>query len=172
MWQLILAGLSAVLFFGFVILSVRKFGLLSCFSAYAPKWKEAYPAKGFNWWSFVTIISAALLIPVLLEQSEGNPLQFTGFLAPLSLFLVGVTPDYQTNKLQNIGHQIGAWSAVALIIVYIIMVPKMLVVVIVLVTVGLLLSLAKKDTIIFWLEMAMYLSLYVVLANMLHVLKF
>ena len=169
MWQIILAGLSAVLFFGFVILSVRKFGLLSCFSAYAPKWKETCPK--FNWWTLVTILSAALLIPVLLEQSEGNPLQFTGFLAPLSLFLVGVTPDYQTNKLQNIGHQIGAWSAVVLIIVYIIVVPKMLVVVIVLVVVGLLLSLAKKDTVMFWLEMAMYLSLYIVLANMLHVIK-
>jgi hypothetical protein len=165
MWQIILAGFSAILFFGFVILSVRKFGLLSCFSAYAPKWKEAYPIHNFNWWSFVTILSAALLIPVLLEQSEGNPLQFTGFLAPLSLFLVGLTPNYQTSKAQNVGHQIGAWSAVALILIYIFVVPKMLVPVIILVTVGLVLSLAKKDTVMFWLEMAIYASLYLILAN-------
>ena len=172
MWQIILWGLSAILFFGFVILSIKKFGLLSCFSDYSSKWKEAYPAHNFNWWSFVTIISAALLIPVTLQLSEGSNFQFAGFLAPVALFLVGCTPDWKTDKGQNVFHQIGAYSAILFLIIYIVAVPKMLVLLIGCVVLCLMLSLAKEDTVYFWVEMAMYISMYLVLAGMLHIIRF
>lgn len=160
---MVLTGLSAVLFFGFIILSVRKFGLLSCWSAYGEKWKDISKSKTSNWWSAVTMLSAAMLMPVLIELS-GNPnFQFLGFLAPISLFLVGCTPDYQTNKTQNIVHQIGAWSAVVFILLYIFLIPKMFIFVLFYIVIGLLLSLAKEDTVIFWLEMAMYLSIYTII---------
>lgn len=163
-WTLILTGLSAVLFFGFTIFSVRKFGLLSCWSAYGPEWKkQSKDISGLNWWSVVTVVSAAMLMPVLLELSNNPNFQFLGFLAPISLFLVGLTPGYQTNKTQNIIHQIGAWSAVVFILIYIFLIPKMFIFVLFYVVIGLLLSLAKKNTVMFWLEIAMYVSLYTII---------
>lgn len=161
MWQIILTGLSAVLLFGFTILSVRKFGLLSCLSAYAPAWKEHLKTNRFTIWTAVIIISAFLLVPVLLELGVENPnYQFLGFLAPVSLFLVGCTPDYQTSKTQNVFHQIGAWGAVLYITLYVILIPKLLPIILGYVVIGLLMSVAKKNTTIFWLEMAMYVSIY------------
>ena len=40
MWQYILTLISGMMFFGFVGAGVGEFGLLSCYSAYAPKWGE------------------------------------------------------------------------------------------------------------------------------------
>lgn len=163
MWPLIVTIVSAVLFFGFVSLSISKFGLLSCWSAYGPKWKDISKSKTTNWWSIITIVSAAMLMPVLLELSKNPNFQFLGFLAPLALLLVGFTPNYATDKTQNIIHQIGAYSAIVFILVYIFLIPKMFIFVLFYLVVGLLLSLAKDDTVVFWIEMAMYLSIYTVL---------
>lgn len=164
LWQIILTTISAVLFFGFVALGVRKFGLLDCYSAYAPKWRSSIP--GLNWWQLVTIWSALLLLPVLLGQANGNHYQFLGFLAPLSLILVGSTADYQTDKFQWWVHQAGAWSAVLLIILYTIAVPKLLWVFVPFAFVAAALSIRFKGTWMFWGEMAMYLGTYVIIYSM------
>ena len=162
MWQYIFTSISAVLFFGFVILGVCKFGLLSCYSAYAPKWQSP-TVVGLNWWQLVTAWTAILIIPVTVQTAFGNPWQCFSFLAPASLLLVAATPGYQTDKFQNVLHQIGAWGAVVLILAYSFIIPKLLWVFIPLTAIALALGIWKKGTLMFWAEMAMYLGTYVIL---------
>ena len=164
MWQYIILFISAVLFFSFVYAGVLLFGLLSCYSAYAPMWGEMWPSLNrFNVWSVVTIFSALLMVPIILTQGEGSPWQFLGFLAPASILLVGASPDYQTDKFQWWIHQIGAWSAVGFCIGWIIAVPKLLWVVIPFALAAVGLSVWKKGTWMFWAEMVVYLTIYTVL---------
>lgn len=99
-------------------------------------------------------------------MAEGNPYQFLGFLAPVGLFLVGATPDYKTDKLQSILHPIGAYSGALFIGLYSIFIPHMFLTVGSFLIAGALLSLLKKDTLTFWLEMAMYISTYIILIKM------
>ena len=165
-WQYIIIAISALMLFGFVALGVVKFGWLSCYSAYGPKWHEFYPK--LNVWSVVTALSALLMVPVLLEQSAGNPWQFLGFLAPVSLTLVAASPNYQEGGFYNAIHQIGAWGGVLFIVLYTIFVNlKMLWVIIPLAAIAAVLGLWwKKGTLMFWGEMAVYLSTYIILISM------
>lgn len=162
MWQIILTTLSATLFFGFTILSVIKFGLLSCYSAYAKCWQPEWHSK-INWWQIVTIISALLIVPVTVFTGEGSNYQFFGFFAPASLLLVGASPEYSTDPFQNVIHQFGAWSAVVFIIAYSIAIPNLLWIIALLMTIALIIGLVIKGTLMFWAEMGMYLSTYIIL---------
>ena len=153
-----LTTLSAVLLLGFIVLGIVKFGLQSCYSAYGMLWKEAYPP--FNIWSVITFISAALMIPVLLEAGENNPWQFLGFLAPVSLFAVAISPDYKTNKTSNIIHQCGAWCSVVFILSYLVLIPKLAWLVLPFLAVAVVLGYVFKGSSTLWMEIAAYLSTY------------
>ena len=161
MWQYILIVISALMLFGFMAIGVVRYGFLSCYSAYGPKWHEFYPK--LNIWSVITFISAALMIPVLLEQAMDNIWQFLGFLAPVSLTLVAASPNYQTDTFANIMHQCGAWGAVLFIVLYSILIPHLVWIVIALVLLGLIIGFIQKGTLLFWEEVAIYLSTYVIL---------
>lgn len=157
----VLTSISALLFFGFVILGVVRYGLLSCYSEYASEWQKFYPK--LNIWSMVTAITALLMVPVLIESGAGNPWQFLGFLAPVSLIAVAASPEYAKDKFQWWIHQIGAWSAVAFIVLYSIKIPNLWWIVLILAAVAAGLGIWKKGTWMFWGEMAMYLATYVIL---------
>ena len=161
MWQYILIIASALMLFEFVIIGVIRYGLLSCYSAYAAKWHEFFPK--LNLWSVVTFLSAALMIPVLVTTGEGSKWQFLGFLAPVFIGMVAASPEYATDKFQWWMHQIGAWGAVCFIIAYIAIIPQLLWVVIPLAIAGIFNSIIAKGTWMFWMEMVVYLSTYVVL---------
>lgn len=162
-WQYILTIISAVLLFGFAALCVYKFGWKTCYSAYGKFWDKG----DINTWSLVTILSAFIIVPAILEASNNSPYQFVGFLAPVSLLLVGATPNYATDKTQAIIHPIGALSAVVFIVLYSILVPHLLWIVLSIVAIAALVGYIQRingrKTIIFWLEMAMYMSTYVIL---------
>lgn len=166
-WQTILLAISAIIFFGFVIFGVKKFGLLSCYSAYGPKWAPEY-ASQLNPWQVVTFLSAALMMPVILSQSFGNPWQFLGFLAPVCLSCVAASPNYQDGGFYNVLHQIGAWGTVAFIILWTIFVnPWMVLVSLPFLVASVVLGICIRGTWLFWGEMAMYLSTYIILFTML-----
>lgn len=162
MWQYVLLIISAVLFFGFVLLNTVKFGLLDCYSAYGEKWQRQ--PHELNWWTVVTVLSALLMIPVLLQNSEGQPWQAIGFLAPISLVLVGNTPNYKENKTAWWLHQIGAWGAVALIVAYILLIPGALWITCVTMAVALAITcIFGWQYITLFLELGMYAAIYAVL---------
>lgn len=160
--EYVLLSLSAIIFFVFVYLGVKKFGLLSCYSAYASKWAPPY-ASQLNPWQIVTAVSAFLLMPVLIQQSINNPWQFFGFLAPVGIGMVAASPEYATDKFQNVIHQIGAWSTVLFIILYTAFIqPKMLWIIGILLVLSVVMWLWKKNW-MFWGEMAMYVATYIIL---------
>ena len=100
------------------------------------------------------------MIPVLLECGENNPWQFLGFLAPVSLFAVAMSPNYKTNKTENIIHQCGAWCSVAFILAYLFFIPDLLWIVFPYILIALILSFIFKGTSTLWFEVAAYLSIY------------
>ena len=162
-WQYILTGLSCALFFGFVALCVAKFGLQSCYSAYGPLWREALPE--FNIWSAVTLATAFLLIPPLLESSDGNPWQYTGFLCPALIMFVALTPDYNKGGMPLTVHSFCAAGGALFAVLYIIFVAPQLWWLIVL-----YLGLATaamlhcgRWSFVFWYEMAAYAATYTVM---------
>ena len=89
---ILLTFISCLLLFCFICLGIGKFGLLRSYSAYAPKWDETVPMKNLNLWSIITFLAGFLLMPVLLQYSEGHILQFLGFFTPIYLMGVSLTP--------------------------------------------------------------------------------
>lgn len=163
LWQYLLTALSAILFFGFVIIGVRKFGLLSCYSAYAAKWAPQRESQ-LNPWQLVTIVSAFLLVPVLLEGAEGSIYQCFGFLAPAFLTMVGASPKYETDRFQWWIHQIGAWGTVLFVVCYsIIFGLWWLILIVFLIGMVIAWKTGFKEYWMFWGEMAMYLGTYILI---------
>lgn len=94
--MLLLKLLAIILLFGFIAISVYKFGIPESYSILAYKWKKPT-------WTVVTILTAFLMLPVLLETLITN-LQFLCFLMPVWLIVIAFTPDFLDNKIQYIIH--------------------------------------------------------------------
>ena len=156
-------ALSCALFFGFVSICIFKFGLLSCYSAYGPYWINVSGTIQLNWWSAITFITAALLIPVLLENSDGNPWQFAGFFCPALLMFVALTPEYGTNKLAGSVHSLSAGLSALFSVIYIICVtPQLWWILAVIYGISTVCTLISgKYYWCFWFEMGAYASIYV-----------
>lgn len=162
--------ISMILFIVFNIICICKYGLLSCYSAYGPKWSEfekQHPrTKGLNIWSLVTFITAALLMLPMIATGTGSALQFLCFFAPLYLFLVAFTPNYNTKKKQNIVHQIGAWMCVTLILIWMFFIVHKWIVIIPVFILAIIVGLGTstlKSSLTYYLEMAMFISTYLIL---------
>lgn len=163
MWITILSALSAIILFGFIFAGVVRWGLLPSYSHYAAKWAEVLPVKNLNLWSIVTIVAALLLMPVLLELGENNPLQFLGFFVPVYLICVALTPNYQVDKTEKKLHPIFAFSCAAAAFAWILLIIKtwpVLLGAVLFVTATALLSLTLKSSKVFWLEMIMFTGMY------------
>ena len=155
--------LSLALLAGFSALSVRRFGWRKSYSAFAPKWTEAVPIHNAHLWSIVTVAVAFLLCPALLERGAGNPWQFLGFFAPVYLFVVSFTPEYQTDGKQRKIHVYGAISCAAVSLLWIIFVTHLWWVVLIAFFAAWVAAyctdtLGKSN--IFWCEMAFFAATY------------
>ena len=169
-FSLITTILALVIFVGFVAISVRKFGWLRSYSAYAAKWTEAVPInRHTHLWSIVTVIVALLLACGMLEQGEGHPLQFLGFFAPVYLAIVAFTPEYQEQpgdddkmrakrKRQRIIHYIGTILCAAASVAWLWFAGPQGTIFFSLVAALLLgiLTRSINSSLIFWAEMAMF----------------
>lgn len=154
---------SLIIFFVFNILGIRKFGFKSCFSDYGELWGNAVPIKNMNLWSIVLGVAAALLIPTILQSTEGNPWQFIGFLAPLYLFLVVFTPNYKKNKKANLFHQIGAYTCAVGMLVWMLALMHMWIPVVVCFALFFGIGFAAKnlkESITYYLELPLFFSTY------------
>ena len=155
--------ISLIVFAGFVVLSVKKFGWLHSYSAFAAKWNEAVPINNAHLWSIVTIFSAFFLIPAMLEAGDESPLQFLGFAAPVYLAVVGLTPEWETKNKQKIIHLIGTGICAAAALMWLILALRLWYLIpISLLIVGCAAYFTHtiKISYIFWLEMVMFLAVY------------
>lgn len=155
--------LSCLLLFCFIFLGIGKFGILSSYSAYSSKWPEVCKLP-LNIWSVITFFAAVMLIPILIINLENNPLQFVGFLTPAYLIFVAVTPNWEKDKSEHIIHSVAAGLCAVGALVYIILIAKVWWVLLVgagIALIGGLVTKTLKSCIVFWLEILMFLSVYI-----------
>lgn len=158
------AILSAVILFSFISSGVIKFGLQNSYSGYSMKWGAKSPINNMNIWSVVTIVAAFLLCPVMLELAAGSIWQFLGFLTPIYLIVVSLTPDWYTGKGVFLVHAIAALLCMGGSLAWMVLVMHALKVVAVIgifyLTIALLTG-TMKTSMVFWLEMWLFVSVYV-----------
>lgn len=173
-FALVTTILSIVLMLGFVSLGVRKFGLLTSYSAYNVEWDKAVPMHNVHLWSIVTFVIAFLFMPATIELGSHNPWQFLGFFAPLYLFIVAIFPiteekpdmnEYERKewKRKRIIHVTGAIGCAVAIVLWVILVCKLWWVCLIALAVVIGLGLATKTiktSYVFWGEMALFISGY------------
>lgn len=166
-----LIGLTFAAFFIFLIfnmISIRKFGMKSCLSEYGKLWGDAVPIKNMNLWSIVLAIISFLMVPPIVQSMDGNPFQFIGFLAPLYLFLVILTPNYKENKKANIIHQIGAYTCAIGMLVWMVVLMHMWIPVVACIALFLAIGFSAnnlKYAITYYVELALFMATYWVLLS-------
>lgn len=160
------ATISAFLLFTFIGAGVARFGLLDSYSAYASKWKRAVPMNNLNLWSIVTGVAAFLMFPPLLEVGVGSMWQFLGFLIPLYLIIVTLTPNWATNLGEYKVHASSALVCLVGALVWCLVVMhagRILLSVAAFVAALALFSGSAKRSAVFWVELHMFLSVYLTL---------
>ena len=163
MVHILLLSLSFLVLFGFMAFCIVRYGLKDCFSRYSYRWETA--PQALNWWSLDLIASALMLMPIMLDLSVGSKWQFLGFLAPISMLLVGFTPRWATNNAQYIVHNVGVVLATLFSIAYAVIIPKTVWLILILGALAGIATLIYKKAFIFWLEIAMYGAIYGILLN-------
>lgn len=162
-FTLVTTLLSMLILGVFIILGVRKFGTKFSYSTYAPLWGEEYPIHNVNLWSAMTTVAALLLVPGLIERASNSPIQFFGFLAPLYLVVVAMTPEYRTKKIQGIVHVAASLVCAVAFLAYCIFGLHMWYVPAIFVSLFALVALAtntEKTSWVLWLECALFSSAY------------
>lgn len=156
--------ISTLLLFGFIFAGIARFGLLPSYSDYAPFWGKAVPINNMNLWSIVTLVSAFMFCPVLLELGTGSPYQFLGFMVPLYLMIVALTPKWKTDYTQSVVHFIfaGLCAVAGLLWLGVVMhTMKIFAIVTAFILTLAMFSGSLRTSTVFWLEMIMFLSVYV-----------
>jgi len=159
----IFSVISTLLLFGFIFAGVARFGLLPSYSDYAPFWGKAVPINNMNLWSVVTLVSAFLLCPALLELGTASAFQFLGFLVPLHLIVVSLTPRWKTDRRQCIIHFISAGLCALGGLLWLTLVMdawRLLAIVGTFVLTLALFSGSLRSSAVFWGEMMMFLSVF------------
>lgn len=160
----IFSVLATLLLFGFIFAGVARFGVLPSYSDYSSMWGKAVPMNNMNVWSIVTMLSAFLLCPALIEIGAASAWQFLGFLTPLYLIIVSLTPNWKTNITQWRVHMIFAALCALGGLAWIFLVAHTLklfaIIVAFVFTLAMFSGLARRCS-IFWGEMIMFLSVYV-----------
>ena len=173
-FALVTTILSILLITGFIALSVRKFGLLTSYSAYNVEWDKAVPMHNVHLWSIVTFVIAFLFMFATIEVGTHNPWQFLGFFAPLYLFIVAIfpitDPDPKWNEMElkewktkRVIHVIGAIGCAVAIVSWVLLVCHLWWVCVVALAVVIGLGLATKTlkkSLVLWGEMALFISGY------------
>ena len=152
---------SALIFFGFNAATVRRQATL----------QESYSALFYEWprtdtvsvFSAVTFLVAFLLMPALIGQGEGNPLQFLGFLAPIYLIIVAIRPDFKADRRTFLMHSCAALICAACSLAWLLLVRHAWWALVLSASAAVALALMSdtaKDCKVFWAEMIMFISVY------------
>ena len=161
----IFAIISAIMLFGFIFSGVAKFGLLRSYSAYAQKWATYKPLNNISLWSVITIVSAFLICPVLIELGVGTVWQFLGFLVPVYLIVIGLTPEFETKEIQFWIHVF--FSVLCFLgglgwVFFVMHAGRLFAGVVAFVLTIALMTGTFRSSAIFWTEMTLFLSVYLI----------
>lgn len=112
--------------------------------------------------SMMTLLTF-FLMPCWLEISEGSDFQFTAFLSAAGILFVGASPAFKSSSLESTVHQVSAYFAAAMAILWICLVtPYWWIILIVLGIITALAIVTKtwKTCYIYWLEMVAFISTF------------
>lgn len=156
--------LSLLVLGGFIAWSIALWGIPESYSALAAKWTERCPINHFHVWSLVTIAAALFIVPPMIDVATGDPLQCLGFFAPLYLVAVGCTPTWESSRREHVIHSVAAGICAACALAWMLFVLG-LVVVVVICAAGATIAAVNTRTlgrcVTFWLEVVMFVSVYV-----------
>ena len=148
----ILVLLSAILLFGYWVYLWIRFGIKDCFSRFS--------ATHYPHWSYILFVSAMFLIPPMLELTDGKTLQFVAFLAPVSLFLVAITPRWATSNGQYWLHNAGVIAAVIFSVIFSILFRNLVWFLAGAAVLALIFGLIYKRSWMWFAELAIYSAMY------------
>lgn len=161
--MLTLTLLSMLLLGTFIGVSIYLWGIPDSYSALASKWSEKLPINHLHFWSIITIAAAFFLMPVMIDQADENVLQVLGFFAPLYLMVVGCTPTWESNRKEHIIHTVGAAICAGCALAWLVLIRELIAVVVISAALMTILAIRTKSgkCYTFWLEMVMFVSVYV-----------
>lgn len=158
-YMLTLKILTTILFWSFIILSIIRFGIPHSYSMLAYKWNK-------NIWTWVTVLSGLLILPVFIETGDNSSWQFLSFFAPTWLIFIGLTPDFLTDSLHYKLHM--TFTALACIcnILWMLLIAcniEIFFIITCLILVIAKLTKTTESSYIFWLEMIIFLTTFIIL---------
>lgn len=151
--------ISTILFWGFIIASFIRWGIPETYSSLSYKWGAAI-------WSNITMLSAMLIVPVMLDKTYSSSLQLLCFFTPAWLIFVGATPNYLESKLDGLFHDIFTALAIICNLLWLFLVVKGWVfglLSVILITIIALLTRTLKTRWRFWTEIMIFLSTYMII---------
>ena len=162
--MLTLSIISAALLWGFIALSVGKFGVPTSYSETYYLWNEVVKINHSGVFCLASGIAGALLVPVMIQRGAGDVAQCMGFFAPAFLIIVAALPDY--NGYYKWHHTIAAVISAIGTVCWQIFVCHVWWPMAVAAVAAILLMVATKTwkkSLVFWAEMAAFASTFIVL---------
>lgn len=147
--------IAAIIFTIYNVASLAAFNVPRSLSRTYYLWQEAEPKLKYAFPLMIYLV-VAFLMPAWITLSEGSPFQFLAFLAPAAILFVGTAPAFMSSSLENAVHQVSAYVAAALSLLWIVLVtPYWWVIFIWLgfVDIASILTSSYKTSYIYWLEL-------------------
>ena len=147
---------------------MHEYGIVESYSRYGLNCERSRRKGDVNWWSACTIASAILLLPVCLEIGEGSLLQCICFITPLTLLVIGFTPDFEQDRTVYVVHHAAGCLCGALTVVLAVFVfcnwLALVLAIVTMVTIGLVTRSIRKCYCL-WLELAAYAYMFLTLMS-------
>lgn len=154
--------IAAVIFTIYNIAALAAFNVPKSLSMTYYLWQEDNSKLKFTF-PLMMYLVVAFMMPAWITLSEGSAFQFLAFLAPAAILFVGTAPAFMSSSLENVVHQVSAYLAAALSILWIILVTPYWWVILMWLSLVILMSIftsSYKSSYIYWLELAAFGSTF------------
>lgn len=125
-------------------------------------WQELNSKMKFAF-PLMMYLVVAFMMPAWITMSEGSTWQFLSFLAPAAILFVGTAPAFKSSSLENAVHQVSAYLAAALSVLWIVLVTPywwITLIWLALVALASIVTSTYKTSYLYWLELAAFGSTF------------
>lgn len=150
--------IATIIFTVYNVASLAAFNVPKSLSMTYYLWQEAESKLKFAF-PLMMYLVVAFMMPAWITLSEGSPFQFLAFTAPTAILFVGTAPAFMSSSLENAVHQVSAYVAAALSLLWIILVTPYWWTILLWLAVVVLASIitsSYKTSYIYWLELVAF----------------
>jgi hypothetical protein len=154
--------IAALIFVVYNIPTLLAFNVPKSLSMTYYLWQELNSKMKFAF-PLMMYLVVAFMMPAWITMSEGSTWQFLSFLAPAALLFVGTAPAFKSSSLENTVHQVSAYLAAALAILWIVLVTPYWWVILIwlaLVAIASIMTSTYKTSYLYWLELVAFGSTF------------